>query len=95
MKIFNKIKNNNQRVRDVAEEYMRLKEEELSNRLQMYSDSTVRLISEIMLLSKEDFRKGRDIVTNSKLSEEEVVNQLTELKENSIRRKFRGKNNVV
>ena len=59
---------------------MRLKGQEYSDRLEAFSHATLVLISEIMSLPKEVYEKGRDITTNSELSEEEVVRQLQELK---------------
>lgn len=85
MKNFNKMKND-ERVRDAAEEYMRLKGQDLSDRLENYSRATLQLISDISSMKKEIVLKSNEIITNSELSEEEVVKQLTELKENSTRR---------
>ena len=59
---------------------MRLKGQEYTDRLEAFSHSTLVLISEIMSLPKEVYENGRDITTNSELSEEEVVRQLQELK---------------
>ena len=59
---------------------MRLKGEEYSKRLAEYSDSTLQLMSDIKSLSKEKVLKAADITTNSELTEEEVVRQLTALK---------------
>ena len=59
---------------------MRLKGQDYEERLEVFSHSTLALISEIMALPKEIYEKGRDITTNSELNEEEVVEQLKALK---------------
>ena len=59
---------------------MRLKGEEYSKRLQEFSDSTIKLISEMMCFSKDIYQKCRDITTDSELTEEQVVEKLQELK---------------
>ena len=58
---------------------MRLKGEELSKRLEGYTDDTIYLISECMNSPREVYQKCRDITTNSELTEEEVVKQLKKL----------------
>ena len=62
---------------------MRLKGQEYSNRLRGYSRSTLVLISKVMGMPEEVYDKGRDITTNSELTEEQVVERLKQLiKEN-------------
>ena len=63
---------------------MRLKGQAYSDRLEEYSYSTLKLISEIMSLPEEIYRQGRDITTNSELSEEEVVRELQKLKKSYL-----------
>ena len=60
---------------------MRLRGEEYSKRLEGYSTSTLKLMHQVSMLSAEEYQKGRDITTNSELSEEEVVEQLKALLE--------------
>ena len=64
---------------------MRLKGKEYEQRLSEFSKSTLVLISEIMSLPKVVYEKGRDITTNSELTEEEVVEQLKKLKEEYLK----------
>ena len=65
---------------NTGEAFMILNGEEYSKRLQSFSDSTAKLISEMFTISKEAAEKALDITSNSELSEEEVVRQLQELK---------------
>ncbi len=58
---------------------MRLSGEEYSKRLEGYSMSTIRLISQGHALPKEWYKKARDITTDSELNEEQVVERLKEL----------------
>lgn len=64
---------------------MRLKGQEYTERLEAFSHSTLVLISEIMSLPKVVYEKGRDITTNSELTEEQVVEQLKKLKEEYLK----------
>ena len=59
---------------------MRLKGEAYSERLEALSTSTLQLLSEVQVISREAAYKASDITTNSELCEEEVVRQLQELK---------------
>ena len=58
---------------------MILNGEEYSKRLASFSNSTARLISELMT-KRITAEKSLDIISNSELSETEVVRQLKELK---------------
>ncbi len=60
---------------------MILNEEAYSRRLESFSDSTAKLISKIFTFSREAVEKAIDIVSNSELTEEQVVEQLKKLKE--------------
>ena len=59
---------------------MRLKGEEYSKRLQKFSDSAIKLISEMMCCTEDIYQSCRDITTDSELTEEQVVEKLLELK---------------
>ena len=59
---------------------MRLKGEEYSKRLEEYSDSTIKLISEMMCCTEDIYQSCRDITTDSELTEEQVAEKLLELK---------------
>ena len=60
---------------------MRLKGEEYSKRLQQFSDDTIRLISDINNGNNREIAiKMSDITTDSELTEEQVVENLLELK---------------
>ena len=58
---------------------MRLKGVDYDKRLAGYSHSTLGLMSKIMCLPEQMYDKGRDITTNSELTEEQVVAALKEL----------------
>ena len=60
---------------------MRLKGEELSQRLEGYSTSTMQLISDVLALPKEAALRSLDITTDSELTEEQVVERLQRLLE--------------
>ena len=65
---------------------MILNGKEYSNRLASFSNSTARLISELMT-KRITAEKSLDIVSNSVLSEEEVVAKLQELKNTYLKSK--------
>ena len=58
---------------------MLLSGEAYSKRLEEFSDDTLRLISEVHLLSREAVYKCSDITSDSDLTEEQVVEQLEAL----------------
>ena len=60
---------------------MRLTVKEYEKRLAGYSHSTLVLMSEIMGMPREVYYKGQTITTDSDLTEEQVVEKLTALKE--------------
>ena len=59
---------------------MILNGEAYSRRLKEFSDSTAKLISEVMPISRETLRETNKIIANSEFSEEQVVAKLKELK---------------
>ena len=59
---------------------MRLKGQELDNRLEAFSHDTLVLISKMLLMPREMVYKSLEITTNSELTEEQVVEQLKKLK---------------
>ncbi|MBO5206887.1 MAG: hypothetical protein J6C09_04810 [Clostridia bacterium] len=59
---------------------MRLNGEAYSRRLQEYSNATLQLSLEIDGISKEAALKCSDIMTDSELTEEQVVEKLLEIK---------------
>lgn len=59
--------------------YLRLNAEEYAKRLRGYSQHTIELISKCMGLPREEYRKARDITTNSTLDENQVAEKLKEL----------------
>ena len=59
---------------------MYLNAEEYEQRLEAYTNSTLRLIMDINSTSKEAASEALKITTNSELTEEQVVEQLKKLK---------------
>ena len=64
---------------------MFLNAEEYEQRLEKYSDSTIRLIMEMNNLDEEIALKKLEITTDSELTEEQVVEKLLELKVSNTR----------
>ncbi len=60
---------------------MILNKKEYGQRLKGYSKSTMQLIMDINYLGSEAAMKKTDIVSNSELTEEQVVEQLEQLKQ--------------
>ena len=54
--------------------------EEFSKRIETFTDTTIELIMDMTGTSKEMARKTLDIVSNPKLTEEQVVEKLLEFK---------------
>ena len=64
---------------------MFLNAEEYEQRLEEYSDSTIRLIMEMNNLDEETALKKLEITTDSELTEEQVAEKLLELKASNTR----------
>ena len=59
---------------------MRLKGEAYTESLESFSDITIMLMAEIIGTTRENSQKMSDVTTDSTLTEEQIIEKLTELK---------------